>query len=607
MPTYAVTGNVTSTNGETTLKSDELTFTKVEAVTYDLAPSTVQRATFTVTGSGGSFPFKIKPPVLPNSNWKHAGSMAILNFLGQTSASVVTFTAQPASVNEGSEATFTVQATNVEAGIALQWVLVHVGEVSNDSHYDITYGLSGAVTLDNATTPTGTFKVKPVQDETTNPTGKQKQFKIEIKRGGIVVATSNTITVNDTSLGPIYSVSLSPTTVNEGEIVTATISCTNPRIKGQSLRWKLVEVPSHYASSLSTYFESQGVVTVADTTGTGSFTIQVHNDNLDNPVAKTFKVQLTTMSGVPLFTTPSAVTVNDTSKTPGLSTIVASGGAALAGGNLNGLSVYAISSFTTQAAGGGVSLFNDGTWFARSTQGTVQTGNWFTPTTKEIGSNYYVKITSTPSTVLGGGGDYGGETDWTPLNYTINFFAEASNYTCVDPDTAILVNSDGTTKLAKDLVVGENVYTMHEITKQWNYYKILSHEIISQPKTLVTFEDNSTLLVSNSHKVYLGRDIWKHIFDLNLGDRVVTHNSGMKTITSLKEADTGNVVSMEIEKAHTYVANDIVSHNKVGRGINYSSEYERTFTVQISNEPSASGSSYSTNTVTIGGQVGIPL
>ena len=602
---------VSSSGGAVTLTSDEITKTKVEAVKYDTGLSTVNRVIFTVPSPGGSYSFKIKAPTLPNANWVHAGSMAIINFLGQSTPSTVTFSTQPSSVDEGAEATFEITTTGLEKGSSLQWSLVHVGDVSQPFHYDTTtaYGVSGGVTLDNSTSPKGTFKVKPVADETTTPTGKQKQFKIEIKRNGLVVATSNTITVNDTSKGPVYSLSLSPTTVDEGQVVTGTITATNPRAIGETLRWALVDVPSAYTGSIGTHFTASGTVAVANSTGTGTFTIDVKLDSLDNPTAKTFKVMLYNLSGAELLTSAvGPVTVNDTSKTPGLSSTIAAGGSALAGGDLNGQNFYSVATYATSQGGAGVSLLPDGSWFARETNGTSYNGKWFDPITKDIGNNYYVRITSTQTMFLGGGGTYNGDTDWTPLSSMVSFFAAAEGYRCVDPQTPILIDEDGTTKLAGDLVAGDSIYTMHEFTKMWGYYTVANIQATTKPKVLLTFNDSTTLLVSDSHKIYMGKDLWLQISDLKPGDCVVSHSNGMKEIVSIELVGEGPVISMEIENAHTYVANDIISHNaKLGIAASYGAEYERVFTVQISNQRGGGGSSSSTSTVTIGGQVGIPL
>lgn len=596
--------------GKTTLTSDEIEKTDVNAVKYDIALSQVVIKQFTVPSPGGSYDFTINAPTLPGAKWKHLGSVATINFISSGPAPTVTFSTQPSTVDEGAEATFEITATGLERGSSLQWILVHVGDVSQAFHYDgsATYGVSGAVTLDNSTTPKGTFKVKPIEDETTTPTGKQKQFKIEIKRNGVVLATSNTITVNDTSKGPVYALALSPTTVDEGGTVTGTITATDPRTIGETLRWALVDVPSAYSGSMSTHFTPSGTVTVADSTGAGTFTISVKEDNLDNPTAKTFKVMLYNSSGAELLTSAvGPVTVNDTSKTPGLSNTIAAGGTALGGGDLNSQSFYATPLYQGQDAGVGLSLMPDGSWIARETSGVKYNGKWFDPITKDIGNNYYVKITRNVINSVGATTS-GGEIDWTPLSSMISIYAAATTYRCVDPNTLILIDETGTTKPAGELVIGEHVYTMHEYTKSWGYYTITNHELVTQPRIQLTFIDNTTLIASESHKVYLGRDTWYNISDLKIGDCVVSRGSGMKEIINIQTLEPGTVVSMEIQDAHTYISNNIISHNIKGRDAGgYYAEADVEFTIQISNQNGGGGSSSSTSIVYLGGTVGIPL
>lgn len=603
---------VTSSGGATTLTSDEIEITKLEPILYDTAMSTVNKVTFSVPSPGGEFTFRIKAPVFPSSNWLHAGSMAIINFLGLSSPITVTFTANPSSVDEGAEAVFTIQATNVEKAASLQWTLVHVGTLSNNSHYTIdgTYNISGAVTLDSSATPTGTIKIKPILDGVTNPTGKTKQFKIEIKRNGILLATSNTVTVNESdsivgSTGPTYSLSLSSTSVDEGDIITGTITAVSPKPIGEVLSWSLVDVSGNYASDINRHFEGSGTVRVADGTGGATFTIQTKEDNLDNPDPKSFKVMLHNSDGIPMLATAvGPVTVNDTSKTPGKS---ASGGSA----SVSGLPyLYQTSSglYPTQDAGYGLYFFSDGTWKALSTSGTTSTGNWFTPTTTGIGSNYWITITSTPSVNLGAGGTHSANISVPQqLTSSVSCFAAASGYRCVDPETPILIDDAGTTELAGELQIGDEVYTMHEHTRVWGYYKIINHEIIDQPRLLITFTDNSTLLASESHKVFMGKKQWLKLSELKPGYLVCSRNTGTKEVLSIESAGIGPVVSMEIDKAHTYIANDIISHNKASVSSSHSAEYERIFTITIGDGPDFGSATLLVATITIGGQTGIPM
>jgi hypothetical protein len=618
----AVSGSITqsgttatSSGGATQLTSDEIEKTKIEAIAYDTALSSVNRVAFTVPSPGGSFNFKLKAPTLPNAKWFHLGSVATLNFLGQSTPFTVTFSTQPASIDEGSEGTFEITTTGLEKGSSLQWSLVHVGTISKAYHYDASssYGLSGSVTLDNSSSPKGTFKIKPLADNVTNPTGFQKQFKIEIKRNGIVAATSNTITVNESdsilnSKGPVYTLTLSPTTVDEGGSVTANITTQNPISAGQTLNWALVDIPAKYVTSASTYFDTAGSVSL-DSAGNGSFKINVKEDNLDNPVAKTFKVMLYNTSGFAVLTSAvGPVSVNDTSKSPGLSSAL---GAGLAGGDLAGRIFSSQPAVSGQDAGVSLALNPDGSWIAYSsttgaTAPVVTSGKWFDPITKGIGNSFYVKITGTPITQLGDGRFYSNATGWVPVTQYPAVGVAAHAYRCVDPATAVLIDETGVTKLAGQLAVGDSVYTMHEHTKLWNYYKITYYEQTEKPKFLVTFTDNTTLTASHSHKVYMGRDIWMQLFDLKPGDCVVSHSGMPKEILSIQDIGLGTVISMEIENAHTYIANDIISHNvKTPTPYTWYSEYQIQYKIEFSSNPTGTGTT-STIYVTLGGTVPTP-
>ena len=558
MPTYPVTGTVTGTGGETTLKSDELEFLDTEIIYYDVAPTTINVGTFTVPSPGGSYTFTINAPVLPNTtHWKHGGTLATINFLAPASAGTATFTVQPTKVDEGQEATFTVTTTDIEPGSSLGWRLVHVGGVSKNSHYDSgpNYGIVGSITLDNTTTPKGSFKVKPLVDGVTNPPGSKKEFKIQITKSGTVIATSNTIEVTEGSsipgsLGPTFSLALSPSSVNEGSNVTGTITITNPSSKELLVNWVLRDISSPYDKDITRFFSPSGSVTIPANATTATFTIPVYEDNLTTP-GKTFKVMLVDAFGFNLLATAAGpITVNDTSKTPGITT----SGGALTASALSGTFVDYVYSGNGDVR---MYIFPDGT--ARIGFGDL---NWFTPTTTNIGSSYYIKIERTSFYEYGAGGEADEGIDFTQLNNMISLGVKSIPYACVDPESEVLVDSDGTTKLAADLEIGDEVYTMHEATKIWGYFKVIRHEIVTQPKLILTFTDGSTLIASKSHKVYLGKNTWKAIEQLTVGERLVTFSGTMKELLTIEDNGLGPVVSMEIENAHTYIADQIVSHNK---------------------------------------------
>ena len=97
------------------------------------------------------------------------------------------------SVNEGEPIQFNVSTTNVDDGTTLYWSLSNSGDFGDDS--------TGNFTI---TSNSGSFTVTPTADTTTEGA---ETFIASIRTGsiiGTVVGTSNTITINDTSLTPDF-------------------------------------------------------------------------------------------------------------------------------------------------------------------------------------------------------------------------------------------------------------------------------------------------------------------------------------------------------------------------------------------------------------------
>jgi hypothetical protein len=110
-------------------------------------------------------------------------------------------TASPTSVNEGSSVTFVVRTTNFGSG-TLYWTLEAVSGTINNSDFSapvnaVTSG--GSVVMTNNV---GTFAVTLANDATTEGA---ETFRSRLRTGstsGTIVATSATITINDTSQTP---------------------------------------------------------------------------------------------------------------------------------------------------------------------------------------------------------------------------------------------------------------------------------------------------------------------------------------------------------------------------------------------------------------------
>lgn len=132
-----------------------------------------------------------------DSNWTdtnnlQGASLRILynNFVAPTS---YTFGTIPTSINEGSSGTFYVITTNVPDNTTLNWSINHITTTSAD--FSAT---SGSFTVNDGI---GSFNITTNTDSLTEGS---ETFTVSIKKvDNTVVATSNSVTINDTSTTPI--------------------------------------------------------------------------------------------------------------------------------------------------------------------------------------------------------------------------------------------------------------------------------------------------------------------------------------------------------------------------------------------------------------------
>jgi len=128
----------------------------------------------------------------------------------------------PSSINEGTDGTFNVNTTNVSNGAKLWW------SINNTSTVDADFSpISGFFTISGNT---GAFFVSPTADTTTEGT---ETFTVSIRTGsttGTVVATSGSVTINDTSTAPAatgkaifaYGIKIPSTATNISNLVSTT-------------------------------------------------------------------------------------------------------------------------------------------------------------------------------------------------------------------------------------------------------------------------------------------------------------------------------------------------------------------------------------------------
>ena len=137
--------------------------------------------------------------------------------LGQAGQGVTYAIAPSATtVNEGVTITFTITTTNIANGTTVYW--------------DTTGGVNAADFSDNAVSGninvnnnTATFTRTLVNDLSLNQTEGTETFQIRVSDGTNIVATSPTITVNDTSYAG-YTLTTSSTTPAEGTTVNITLT-----------------------------------------------------------------------------------------------------------------------------------------------------------------------------------------------------------------------------------------------------------------------------------------------------------------------------------------------------------------------------------------------
>ena len=200
------------------------------------------------------------------------------------------------SVNEGSTLTFDVATSNVTDGTTLYWSVSNAGDFATST---------GSF---NITSNAGTIDIIPTSDATTEGA---ETFTVSVRTGsvsGTVVATSNAITINDTSQtpGPSYNIATAGnvTSIDEGSSLTFNVTTTNVA-DATTLYYTLTNAGDFATSS--------GSFTI--TANAGSFSVLPTADTTTEG-AETFEAQIRTDSvGGTIVVTSSSITINDTSLT----------------------------------------------------------------------------------------------------------------------------------------------------------------------------------------------------------------------------------------------------------------------------------------------------
>jgi hypothetical protein len=131
---------------------------------------------------------------------------------------------------------------------------------------------------------------------------------------------------------------------------------------------------------------------------------------------------------------------------------------------------------------------------------------------------------------------------------------------CPTPDMNILLKDDNWIQ-AGDITVGMEIYTTHEKTGEWGLYKISHAERMKQMVLSVKIGDK-TVTVSDSHKFLTSNNEYISISELAIGSGIKTLG-GLAQLLNKESLGQMDVIKLEVDDAHTYVLEGIISHNKL--------------------------------------------
>jgi len=353
-PLYWSITNTTTTNADFSLVNG--TFT----VTNNAGSFTVGPMADLLTEGAETFTVALRTGSVSGTTVATSGTVTV-NDTSTTPAPTYAFSSQPTSINEGSTGTFNVSTTLVPNGTTLYWTIVN----STTSNSDFN-ALGGSFSINSNA---GSFTLTPTADLTTEGS---ETFTINVRTGsaaGPVVATSSTVTVNDTSTAPTYQIA-SAANINEGSALTATVTTTNVP-SGTTLYWTIDNI----SSSNADFNTLSGSLSI--TNGVGTFSVTPKADLLtEGSETFTLSVRTGSVSG-PVVVTSGTITINDTSTTP-VPTYSISGPASINEGSTGTFTVS-----TTNVANGTVVYW--GVWNVGSSQ-AINTAD-FTATTGSVTIN----------------------------------------------------------------------------------------------------------------------------------------------------------------------------------------------------------------------------
>jgi hypothetical protein len=320
------------------------------------------------------------------------------DFWGKSVAATYSVAPTASSVDEGSSVTFNVSGTSIANG-TYYWTVTNPGDFDTSS---------GSFTI---TSNAGSFIVGPTADSTTEGA---ESFTASVRTGstsGTIVATSSSVTINDTSTspsppppppppGPIYNVTPLVTSRDEG--VALQFNITGSNIPNGTHYWRV----GHISTNAADFAADSGSFDILSNEGV--FFLYPSAD-LITEGNETFNMTIRTGStSGPIVATSTAVTLIDTSTTPPAGFTPFS--------NLGGLGNTSWSGTTGLWSAGNqifeqrfIEINNDGTWniYANSLPLLRGSGAYGSPTGENAANSYYCRFTRTSYTAAGGGATSG--------------------------------------------------------------------------------------------------------------------------------------------------------------------------------------------------------
>ena len=258
------------------------------------------------------------------------------------------------NVNEGDTVTFTITTTNVPNGTSLYWNTT--GTVEAEDFSDNT--LTGLTSVNNNTATI----TRTIRNDYSVSEGAEN-FALQISEAGVLVVTSNTVNVADTSAAT-YSISGSNTVV-EGNTVTYTVNTTGVP-DGTSL---------YYTVNLGSVDVTPVTGSFSITSNTGTFTLTAKQDlTVESDESLTVNIHIVSTSG-PIVATMNTI-IEDTAFTISLTPAATSVNESPNGGTTNivinvatsGVADGTVLTSNIVAAGSSTITYGDGGDFSSQTK-----------------------------------------------------------------------------------------------------------------------------------------------------------------------------------------------------------------------------------------------